>query len=140
MPETLEKLFNSKAKVRLLRLFLNHPEEKFLLAEIVSRAGLNSKSIRKELNNLTKIKFVKVKREKKKNYYCANQNFIFYDELKNLIFKSNPTSSKEIIEKVKKIGQIKFVLISKSLINSDKGRVDSLLSESILMETNLKNS
>ena len=127
MSEILEQLFNSKTRVRLLRLFLNHPEEKFSFSETASRIGTSSKNIRKEVNGLVKIKFLKTKPVKKKPYYFADKNFIFYDELRSLIFKANPASSKEIARKIKQTGQIKLVLISKSLINSEKGRVDLLV-------------
>ena len=127
MLEILEKLFDSKVRVRLLRVFLNHPEEKFLFPEISSRVKINSKNVRKEINSLARIGFLKIKRANKKTYYFANPKFIFYDELKDLIFKGNPASSKEIVKKAKNIGQIKLILISGSLINSEKGRVDILI-------------
>ncbi len=76
---------------------------------------------------MVKIKFLKANSIKKKPYYFADKNFIFYDELRSLIFKANPASSKEIARKIKQTGQIKLVLISKSLINSEKGRVDLLV-------------
>jgi len=138
MLETLEKLFNSKARVRLLRFFLNHPKEKFLLPEISSRVKINSKGIRKEVNNLVKSGFLKIKQANKKKYYFSNPKFILYDELKELVFKGNPASSKEIAKKVKNIGQIKLALISGSLINSEKGRVDIFIVGENLNKVKLK--
>ncbi len=138
MSETLEKLFDSKARVRILRLFLNHPEEKFLFPEISSRVKINPKGVRKEVNNLVKTGFLKIKRANKKVYYLANQKFALYGELKNLIFKGNPASSKEIARKAKNIGQVKLVLISKSLINSEKGRVDIFIVGENLNKNKLK--
>lgn len=138
MSEILEKLFDSKARVRILRLFLNNSEEKFLFPEVSSRVKMNSKSVRKEVNNLAKIGFLKIKRVNKKVYYLANPKFILYDELKNLIFKGNPASGKDIAKKAKDIGQVKLVLISKSLINSEKGRVDILVVGEHLNKNKLK--
>jgi len=138
MLETLEKLFNSKARVRLLRFFLNHPKEKFLLPEISSRVKINSKGIRKEVNNLVKSGFLKIKQANKKKYYFSNPKFILYDELKELVFKGNPASSKEIAKKIKNIGQIKLALISGSLINSEKGRVDIFIVGENLNKVKLK--
>jgi len=138
MLETLEKLFNSKARVRLLRFFLNHPKEKFLLPEISSRVKINSKGIRKEVNNLVKSGFLKIKQANKKKYYFSNPKFILYDELKELVFKGNPASSKEIAKKIKNVGQIKLALISGSLINSEKGRVDIFIVGENLNKVKLK--
>ena len=138
MLEILEKLFNSKARVRLLRFFLNHPREKFLLPEISLRVKINSKSVRKEVNNLIKTGFLKIKQINKKKYYFTNPKFILYDELKDLIFKGNPASNKEIAKKIRSVGQIKLALISRSLINSEKGRVDIFIVGENLNKVKLK--
>ena len=127
MSEILEKLFRSKAEIKLLRLFLNNPNENYTLNDIAKKLKLSSSSARKEINNLVKIEFLVLRRKAKKNYYCVNCNFIFYDELKRLIFKANPTSSDKIKSRAAKLGQVRFVLISRVLINSEKGRIDIVI-------------
>jgi len=127
MSEILEKLFRSKAEVKLLRLFLNNSSESYLACDIAKKLKLSSSSTRKEINNLVKINFLILRKKAGKTYYCTNQDFIFYNELKKLIFKANPTSSDKIKSKVMKLGQIRFVLISGILINSDKGRIDIVI-------------
>lgn len=127
MSEVLEKLFRSKAEIKLLRLFLNNPDEGYTANEIAKKLKISSSLTRKEINNLAKIKFLTLRKKAKKNCYCANRDFIFYDELKRLIFKASPTSSDKIKTQATKLGQIRFVLISGILINSEKGRVDIVI-------------
>lgn len=127
MSEILEKLFGSKTRIKIFRLLLNNPEEEYLLKEVAERLKVNLLDARREIKNLEQIKFLISRKKSGKTYYCANSNFVFYDELKRLIFKANPSSFEKIRTRVAKLGQVRFVLISGSLINSDKGRVDIMI-------------
>lgn len=139
MSEVLEKLFRSKAEIKLLRLFLNNPDEGYLANDISKKLKINSSLTRKEINNLLKIDFLILRKKVKKNYYFANRDFIFYNELKKIIFKANPTSSDKIKSQVVKLGQIRFVLISGVLINSEKGRIDIVIIGEHINKAKLKN-
>ena len=127
MSEVLEKLFHSKAEVKLLRLFLNNPNEGYMASEAAKRSKINTATARKEINNLVKINFLIQRKKASKTYYCANQNFTFYEELKKLIFKASPTSADKITSSAMKLGQIRFVLISGVFLNSEKGKIDILI-------------
>ena len=48
----LEKLFGSKARVKILKLFLSHPEKKFYIRQIARDQNLQLNSVRRELENL----------------------------------------------------------------------------------------
>lgn len=50
----LEKLFGSNARVKILKLFLTRPEEKFYIREIARDLKLQLNSVRRELDNLEK--------------------------------------------------------------------------------------
>ncbi|MCK4592323.1 hypothetical protein KAT63_02670 [Candidatus Parcubacteria bacterium] len=127
MSEILEKLFHSKAEVKLLRLFLNNPNEECMVSEAAKRSKVNTATARKEINNLAKIKFLTQRKKSGKTYYCANQNFVFYDELKKLIFKASPTSADKLASSAMKLGQIRFVLVSGVFLNSEKSKIDILI-------------
>ncbi len=137
--EILEELFHSKAKVKLLRLFLNNPEDSYLVSEIADKTKVDLSSVKKEIKSLHGIKFLVAKKKPKKIYYCVNSNFIFFNELKKIIFKASPTSFEKILFRVMGLGQIRFVLISGALINSEKGRVDILIVGEHINKARLKN-
>ena len=48
----LEHLFGSKTRVRLLRLFLHHPEEAFFVRELARKTHFQMNAVRRELENL----------------------------------------------------------------------------------------
>ncbi len=127
MSEILENLFGSREKARLLRFFLQNPEKEFQFQEIINKTMLRSLATRKELNVLLKIKFVLLRKKKNKILYVLNQNFDFYPELKNLIAKSNVYPQCKSLDKVEKIGNMKYAAISGVFINYHKSRADMIL-------------
>jgi len=139
MSEILENLFHSKVEVKILRLFLNNPEEGYLAFEVAKKIKTSMPAARKEINNLSKIKFLIKRKKSNKTYFYVNQSFVFYDELKKLIFKSNPTSVDKIASQVMKLGQIRFMLVSGVFLNSDKGKVDILIVGEHINRSKLKN-
>ena len=127
MSEVLEKLFRSKAEVKLLRLFINNPNEKYSVSEVAKKLRINVSTARKEINNLVKIKFLIQRKKLGKTYYYVDQNFSFYNELKKLIFKASPTSADRLASLVMGLGQIRFVLVSGVFLNSEKNKIDILI-------------
>jgi hypothetical protein len=124
MSEILEKLFHSKAEVKIIRLFLNNVDEKYALGEIADKTKIDMPTLRREIVNLEKIGFLLVSKKNQKSYFNLNTAFVFYEDLRRLFFKANPSSSEKIKSKILKVGEIRLVLISGALINSDKGRID----------------
>jgi len=127
MSEILEKLFRSKAEVKIIRLFLNNTEDKYLMSDIADKTKTSLPAIRKEMAPLEKAGFVSTSKKNQKTYYNLNASFLYLDDLRKLFFKAAPSSSDWIRDRVARVGQIRLVLISGSLINSDKGRVDILI-------------
>lgn len=121
--QPLEALFESKVKLRLLKLFLYNPEERFLASEIPKRTQVDWRSVQRELKLLKKVKFLK----KINLYYWLNPKFEFYSELKNLILKSTPASIDKIIDGIKKLGRVKLAIISGILLNCENCRADLLI-------------
>lgn len=127
MSETLEHLFGSREKMRLLRFFLQNPEQEYEFADIAKRNMLNPLKIRKELDTLKKIRFVLTHTRKGKTTYSINQGFVFYPELKNLVSKDNIYPQSKNLSKVKNLGNIKLAAISGAFINYPKSRADMVL-------------
>lgn len=139
MSEILANLFGSKDKTRLLRFFLQNPEQEYEIKEVTKRNMLKSSRVKKELLGLKKIKFVLRKTKKGKAYYMLNCNFIFYPELKNLISKANIYPQSENLSKIKNIGNIKLVAISGAFINYNKSKADMILVANDVNRAKLKN-
>ena len=125
--QILEQLFDSPLKVKLLRLFLRNPEEKFTLKEISKRTKSDSRQCIAQIKKLLNIDFLEAQVRKKRKVYFVNPNFDFYNELRTLVLKSPSASKKKILSKLKKIGKIKLAVLSGVFVNLENARADMLI-------------
>lgn len=139
MSEILESLFGSKEKTRMLRFFLQNPEQEYQIGEIAKRNMLVAKKMKKELDNLVKIKFIQIHTKKGKKYFILNQNFVFYPELKNLVSKDNIYPQSKSLSKIKDLGSIRLAVISGAFINYNKSKADMILVGDGISRAKLKN-
>lgn len=122
----LESLFDSTIRLRLIKVFIRNPDIYFTQNEIAKKIS-RSTAIKSHLKNLLKLEFIKTKFQRNKKTFSLNQKYLFYPELKNLILKESPIFEEKIIPQLKKIGQIKLVIVAGLFINSEKKRVDFLI-------------
>ena len=127
MSEILEALFGSKARTRILRFFLLNPEKEYRAAEIAKKNMLPAGAVRKEINDLKKIKFIIEHTKKGVKYYTLDQTFYFYSELKNLFAKSTSSPQCKSLSRLKNIGDVKLALVSGIFLNYTKSKVDMVL-------------
>jgi hypothetical protein len=139
MSETLEILFGSRAKARLLRFFLQNPDHEYLLAEISKKNLLKNFQMRKEIKDLKDIKFILERNKKGKKIYILNRDFAFYPELKNLIVKSNVYPQCRSLGRLKDIGDVKLALISGIFLNYPRSKADMVLVANNVSRGKLKN-
>lgn len=126
--DILNKLFGSPYRVKILRFFLCNPEGYYSSKELAQRVNLNSDILRREVLILSKIGFIRsVKREKVEKWFLSH-SFLFLKPLKTLILSVSPVSKEELLEKLKKIGKCKIVILSGSLIQEDNdSKIDLLV-------------
>jgi predicted transcriptional regulator len=89
----LEHLFGSKTRVKLLSLFLRHPDEAIFVRELTRRVGTQINAVRRELANLVRFGLIRevveegvseegVKRPGlKRKYYKVNKSFSLLPEI-----------------------------------------------------------
>ncbi|MCX6765583.1 MAG: hypothetical protein NT136_01315 [Candidatus Moranbacteria bacterium] len=139
MSEILEILFGTRAKARLLRFFLQNPDQEYLLAEVAKKNLLKNFQVRKEIRDLKKIKFITKRVRKRKNSYILNQDFPFYPELRNLIVKSNIYPQCRSLGRVKGIGEVKLALISGTFLNYPRSKADIVVVANNVNRSKLRN-
>lgn len=127
MSEILETLLGSKAKTRILRFFLINTEAEYSIADVAQKNMLPLASVRKEINELKKIKFLIEKTKKGSKCYILDQDFSFYSELKSLFAKSSASPESKSLSRLKNIGDVKLALVSGIFINDPKSKVDMVL-------------
>ena len=73
----LEKLFGSKTRAKLLALFFDNPDKNYYVREITRVIEEQINSVRRELNNLSKLGLVKTESYENKLYDSANMKHPF---------------------------------------------------------------
>jgi len=148
--EILGKLFGSDKRVRILRLFLFNPHQAFGIADIMERAKVDKRSVKRELATLKNINLIKRKRffrsiEKKKGKkvvtkrrkevgVALDSEFPYLVALQNILINTVLLRNDKIIEQLNKVGRLKLIIIAGVFIQDSDSRVDILI-----VGDNLKN-
>jgi hypothetical protein len=74
----LEKIFGSRTRAKLLRLFFESVDRQFFTREITRVIGEQVNSVRRELQNLESLGAIKKEVFDKKTFYTVNKGFAFY--------------------------------------------------------------
>lgn len=82
-----EKLFGSKTRAKLLRLFFENPEKSFYVREMTRVIDEQINSVRRELLNLENIGIIKNETFDNKVYYSANSKHPFTRPLTEIFSK-----------------------------------------------------
>lgn len=141
----LEKLFGSNTRVKILKLFLLHPLEKYYIRQLSRDLKLQLNSVRRELENLehfgiltSDIKAEEERESKRgpakqsfsgqeKKYYRANPGFVLFDEIKALIVKAQILYEKDFVRKLQAIGKVKLLVLTGIFVNNPNTLIDILL-------------
>ncbi len=151
----LEKLFGSKARVRLLKHFLLNSDQEFYIRQLARDLDLQVNSVRRELNNLEDFGLLsstgndstknddlsndsKVSGLQERKYYRVRTDFILYSEIKSLIIKSQILAGESFIERLKTVGEPQFILLSGLFVNNPSSPTDVLIVAKIKKEHLLK--
>ncbi|HNZ86443.1 MAG TPA: winged helix-turn-helix domain-containing protein [bacterium] len=108
----LDRLFGSKTRVKILRLFFAKQDSMFFVREITRELGEQINSVRRELENLEKIGLLKYEEKNNKKFYYINKNFILFEELRNIIIKSRVLLEKEYIRRLKRLDGVKYLALT----------------------------
>jgi len=137
----LEKLFGSNARVKILKLFLLNPTEKFYIRQLSRNLKLQLNSVSRELENLEKFGILTsdMKNEageaaekeaaggQDKKYFRANPNFVLFDEIKALIVKAQILYEKDFVRKLNSIGKVKLLVLTGIFVNNPSTLIDILI-------------
>ena len=83
-------------------------------------------SVRRELDNLKKMGFLRSRTKNRKKFYFVNQDFIFFEELKSIFTKAQ-TGNEKIIKEIKKLGDVQLLVLSGYFVEHEDSPVDLLV-------------
>ena len=121
----LQELITSKARSKILRLFLANPDNKFYVREIVRKLNENYNSIRRELNKLEDIGILESAREANLKYFYVNKKLSIYEELQRIFFKTDGLGD-VIRDRIKEIGDVKTVFIYGSFAKGEETLISDI--------------
>ena len=83
----INRLFSSRARVEILKLFLFNPDNSFYQRQISNLTSQSIRGVQRELENLQKIGLLKGTNQGNRIYYKVNKLCPIFEELKNILFK-----------------------------------------------------
>ncbi len=134
----LEHFFGSRTRVKLLTLFLHHPEEAIYVRELTRRIATQINAVRRELTNLVTVGFLceeiapppegEPKRAGvKRKYYRVNPAFPLLDELRSFITKAQIFLEWDIEERVRRLGDVRYAALLGGFLGAQREPIDFFL-------------
>lgn len=134
--DILTKLFGGQPRVRIMRLFVLNKENNFEIEDISSRTRITKPNVRKELNSLLSMGFIKQKfiikegsrgAKKKIPVWSLDASFKYLKQIREILVDPSLLIQENLVERFKPIGKIKLMIASGVFIGSTKSRADILL-------------
>jgi DNA-binding MarR family transcriptional regulator len=129
--DILGTLFNSPARVKIMRLFLINSGDVFTPSLIASRSNVTSAITRRELALLSRAGFITRKKDRKDGRsidgWTLSPKFEYTESLQNLLFGTEFIDFSELGKKFKRAGRIKMLLLSGVFNGDTNARLDLLL-------------
>jgi hypothetical protein len=149
----LERLFGSQTRVKILKLFLLHPDHTYYIRQVARDLELQVNSARRELDNLEKFGILgagsapkqakeeektedkkekktektKPKKGQEKKYYYVNKNFVLYEEMRALLVKSQVLYREDFIESLKQLEGMQLIILTGLFVNKPEDMIDLFL-------------
>ena len=141
--ETFGVLFDSPARVKIMRLFLFNQEQTFDFSDICDKSKTSSSEARKELSLLQKAHLIKSKifykkiikekggkeleLKKKEKGWGLDYNFPYLSALQSFLLSTKSLERTNIVKKLSTTGKLKFVLVAGIFIQDPDSRMDMLV-------------
>ncbi|MGB8816067.1 MAG: hypothetical protein WCC74_02430 [Minisyncoccia bacterium] len=141
--KTLGILFNSQARVKIIRLFLFNKDMTYDFKDICDKTKVKSGEAKKELSLLQKSGLIKTKifyksiikksgdkqteLKKKEKGWCLELGFSYMNALRELLLSTESFGSTNIVKKLSSAGKLKFVLVAGIFIQDPDSRLDILV-------------
>jgi len=134
---TLQDLFISKVRVKLIQTFLNQPQEMFYVRQLVREIKEEINAVRRELARMERLGLVKKEARANRLYYFFNKSYPYYQDLISLVAKTVGLGA-EIIKHKNAIGNLKFVLLSGRYARRMPRKSEEDIDLLLVGQTNLK--
>lgn len=137
----LEHLFGSDTRLKLLRVFLHHPDQSFYVRELTRRVGTQIHAIRRELMNLERLGIVRAADSppgdpteslkkgprSQRKYYTIQSEHLLYPELKSLLLKADLLAREDLARRLRTAGNIMLLILTGRFVGNRAAPTDMLV-------------
>ncbi len=134
----LEHIFGSRTRVKLMSIFLHHPDDVFYIRELTRSIDTQINAVRREIQNLVIIGLLIEGAEKdpeanvkrpglKRKYYMANKAFSLMPEMRALLTKAHVMIEWKLDEKIRELGDVRYIAFLGIFMGNRNQPVDLLI-------------
>ncbi len=137
MSEPLTALFDTVARVRLLRMFVFNPSLEISFNEVLRRAKLSHRAAKTELNQLERAGIVKRKfifedvpgKEKKRKVfgYTLDRSCPINPALQTFLYETAPINGKTLQRHLRGVGKVQVLVAAGAFLRQFDRRLDVLI-------------
>jgi hypothetical protein len=119
LQKLLNYLFVSKVRIKSLKYFFSHEDTPIHLRAVSRILNEEINAVRRELMRLVEIKLLKSEKRGNKKYFILNKGFPFFEELLNIVIKSEGIAE-DILKNQSKLGPVHFAGLTNSFVSGIK--------------------
>jgi hypothetical protein len=110
MSKTIEQLFGSRIRAKILGWLFTHPQESFFVRQMAVILKEDPTNVSREMARLEELGTLRSKRNGNLKHFQANQECPFFEELKGLVLKTSGVAGR-IRASLERLAGIEFAFI-----------------------------
>lgn len=131
MRSTLDQLFGSRTRAKILRLLLTNPSKSYFVREIGRKIHEHVNSVRRELQLLMAMDVISASGDGQKRYYRANLASGLFPELKALVFKGEVMEERSLLAAIEDSGRVHLLVLTGFFVGQEQAPTDILIVGSV---------
>lgn len=110
MSKTIEKIFGSRIRAKILGWLFTHPDESFFVRQMATILREDPTNVSREMAKLEELGILRSKRNGNLKHFQTNQECSFFEELKGLVLKTSGVAGR-IRASLERLAGIELVFI-----------------------------
>ncbi|MBI5230060.1 MAG: hypothetical protein HY981_02050 [Candidatus Magasanikbacteria bacterium] len=145
----LEHLFGSKTRLKLLRIFFDHPNERFFVRELARKLNTQINAVRRELDHLSTAHIIEESKApfidsentarggvrgrkhktpvERRRYYHLSESGLLNPELQSLLLKAQLFGEEHLVDELKKAGTVEYLAMTGVFVGAPEAVTDILI-------------
>ncbi|HBW74184.1 MAG: hypothetical protein UX10_C0004G0020 [Candidatus Magasanikbacteria bacterium GW2011_GWA2_45_39] len=145
----LEHLFGSKTRLKLLRIFFDHPNDHFFVRELARKLNTQINAVRRELDHLSAAHIIAESKlpvavpenstrrargrtrgttpVERRRFYHLSDSGLLNPELQSLLLKAQLFGEERLVNDLKKAGTVDYLVMTGVFVSAPEAVTDILL-------------